>query len=314
MTQPTLSLIVPSRGRVAQFANMLDSLARRTRRPEAVEVVLVVDEDDEETRLFRHPAFSLKQVVGPPGRTMGALNRAGEAAAAGEYLMLLNDDVIARTPGWDEKILRRLQRFPDGVVLVHVNDTLMGHHLCTFPAVSRAFCDLAGGICPAEYNRYRIDDHVEDVFNLLGVLGCPRSIYLPDVIFEHTNAVRHADGTAEARVDPELQALDAPRFLDFFPARKELALKLLAHIEGPAAGAREAGRRQLLESLIDPFALRVPGRLRVERDWSPPRRWLRSAARWLARWGERGCACWQRKGARGLARAVIRRLAVPVGS
>jgi hypothetical protein len=60
--------------------------------------------------------------------------------------------------------------------------------------------------------------------------------------------------------------VDAPRFLALFPERKRLALKLLAHIEGSLSPERLERARQILATIDDPFALRVPGRLRVETD------------------------------------------------
>ena len=134
--RPTFSLIVPTRQRTTQLRRLLDSLAATAARPETIEVVLVVDADDRASIEFRHDALALTHVVCPPGQTMGRLNRAGCAASSGEYLMLLNDDVAARTSGWDDKVLARCRRFPDGVFLIHINDTLMGKNLCTFPIVS----------------------------------------------------------------------------------------------------------------------------------------------------------------------------------
>jgi hypothetical protein len=174
--------------------------------------------------------------------------------------MLLNDDVVVRTAGWDDRVLPWLHWFADGIVLVHVNDTLLRHHLCTFPLVSRTFCELAGGICPREYQRYRIDDHLEDVFNLLAALGHRRAVYLDDVVFEHGNGVVMPQGHREYHSDPSFLALDAPRFLDFFPHRKEIALRLLRHIHPRDWDRRAAAARQCLSRIDDPFALRTPGR------------------------------------------------------
>ncbi len=58
-----------------------------------------------------------------------------------------------------------------------------------------------------------------------------------------------------------------------FPARKELALRLLDFIEGGSDPAVAAGRRRVLEGVADPFALRTPGRQEVVR--AP---WLRRLA------------------------------------
>src|SRR5207249_11524721 len=124
--------------------------------------------DDEETRAFRYDGLPVRRAVVAPGLTMGGLNMAGYEASSGRYLILLNDDVIARTRGWDERAREAFAGFPDGVALVHVNDLMFRDSLCTFPFVSRTYCELAGGICPRGYARYRIDDHIVNVFNLLG--------------------------------------------------------------------------------------------------------------------------------------------------
>jgi glycosyltransferase involved in cell wall biosynthesis len=294
---PRLSLLVPTRGRPAQLARLLDSLADTTSAPDSLEIVLVLDDDDPASAMT-HRRLNVVHTVGPPGRTMGRLNQAGYLASAGDFVMLLNDDVVARTPGWDGRVRPWLDEFADGVVLVHVNDTLMRHHLCTFPLVSRTFCELAGGVCPEGYRRYRIDDHVEDVFNLLAALGEPRTVYLPDVVFEHTNGVEVADGVREYHADPAGLALDAPAYDALLPERKRLALRLLKHIQGERL--RQAERR--LDAIGDPLALRQPGRFRNAADLpplGPPRRGVL----------HRLMACFRRRGVRGLAQAAGRRLA-----
>jgi hypothetical protein len=298
--RPLFSLIVPTRGRPAQLRRMLDSAARTASHPERVEVLLVVDADDPASRVA-HPRLCVRHVVVPPGRTMGELNNAGLGASAGEYVMLLNDDVIVRTPGWDAVALACFARFPDPFALVHVNDTLIREHLCTFPLTSRAFYELAGGVCPREYRRYRIDDHVEDVFNMLAHLGDRRTVYLPDVVFEHDNAVEHPEAGRVYQSDPAILALDAPLFDTFLPQRKELALRVLAAIDGTADSAVERCRRDRLDAVSDSFALRVPGRQVVVRSpwWRGPADAARGAAAALGRA--------RQKSASGIVRAIGRR-------
>ena len=78
-----------------------------------------------------------------------------------------------------------------------------------------------------------------------------------------------------------------------------------------ALGADEwRERRRRLDALTDPFALRLPGRQLVER--AP---WIRRAADLVCRPGKLAAAlcqrvrdCYARKGYRGLARALTRRL------
>ncbi|HZU38479.1 MAG TPA: glycosyltransferase family A protein [Gemmataceae bacterium] len=268
---PSLSLIVPTRQRVGHLHALLSSLAVTAARPASLEVVLVIDADDRASQAISHHGLAVKQVIVRPGQTMGALNCAGYAAASGQYLMLLNDDVRARTIGWDQRILACFRRFPDGVLLVHPNDTVFQDALCTFPVVSRTFCKLAGGICPREYVRYRIDDHIEDVFNLLAVAGLCRTVYLPDVIFAHLNTGDPSKGHNGYQPKPEILALDGPRFDVGFDERKKLALRLLEHIERCARKQRREVR-QRLEAIPATLDLRTPGRQLVQRGNQRPRR------------------------------------------
>jgi hypothetical protein len=260
---PRLSLIVPTRHGTDRLTRLLRSVWETSADPAALEVVLVIDADDSASRCFRFSSLAVKPVVVPPGLSMGSLNMAGYEAATGDYLMLLNDDVVVRSRHWDRRIRSCLRAYPDGIVLVHVNDLIFGQVLCTFPLVSRRFCELAGGICSREYERYRIDDHIEDVFSLLWVLGERRSVYLADVVFEH---LKFADQQGERRyvLDEGVLARDAPRFEALFGERKDLALRLKAIIAGPASPARVQRWRARLEAVTDPFALRVPSRHRVE--------------------------------------------------
>jgi hypothetical protein len=306
--RPVLSLIVPTRGRPGPLRRFLDSIAATATHPKALEVVLVLDNDDRESLAVHHDSLALRRVVVPPSLTMGALNAEGYAASSGALVMLLNDDVVARTRGWDVAVRRAASRFPDGIVLVHVNDTLFRDKLCTFPLTSRTFCELAGGICPREYQRYRIDDHVEDVFNLLAVLGQRRTVYLPDVIFEHRNTAERHDGSRTYESDPTILALDAPRFEALFAERKELALRLMERILGQNSGANRDAWRCKMNAIPDSFALRVPGR----QIWRPHRGRLVYYAGRLAH-GTAACvrrvrARYQQAGWVGLARSVGRRV------
>lgn len=292
-----LSLIVPTRGRPRQLARFVESLIRTTRRPKQIELVLVVDDDDRSPDV-RAP-FTVNVTGGPRGRTMGELNRAGYAASRGEHVMLLNDDVIARTRGWDEAVLRCFRRFPDPVALVHVNDTLIRDYLCTFPILPRTCVGLMGGLCPAKYERYRIDDHIEDPFNMLAHVGIRRSLYLPDVIFEHCNSVNHPTAGAVYESDPVILARDAERFEASLPQRKATALRMLEVIErriDPSKATR-------IEAISDSFPLRTAGRQQVIRA-----SWVRRAPRELLACGTRLGNCYRRAGIDGLAKAAWKRL------
>jgi glycosyltransferase involved in cell wall biosynthesis len=285
--KPSLSLIVPTRKRTEKLRTLLESLNCNTRNKKQVEVVLVVDADDSDSLDFRFPSPNLKRVVVEPGLAMGALNMAGYEAGAGDFFMLLNDDVIVRTPAWDRQVLSACRHFADGIVLVHVNDTLFGEGMCTFPIVSRTFCELAGGICPKEYRRYRIDDHIENIFHLLGALDENRIVYLPDVVFEHAKFRELDSGKKAYFLDTAIEAEDGPRFEQRFFERKQVAIRLKEHIEACR------GRSWLDD-----------GRLKTvdEKLLARTREFVRGPVL------ERIRNCYQQKGIRGLARSAGRKL------
>ncbi len=264
-----LSIIVPTRGRPAQLRTFLDSLAQTAERIADIEVVLVVDEDDAGAIAFTHEGVALRRVVVPRGLTMGALNSRGYAAATGERIMLCNDDVVVRTRGWDTRLDGVFSSYPDDVVLAHVNDGTFKESLCIFPCVTRAFAELAGGICPESYRRYRIDDHVYNVFNLLAILGEHRIQYLPDVLFEHHNYAASVAGQRVYEPDPAIHAEDTQRYVEAFPARKDLAASLKERIRAKRGAPDGELYRNILERPLDPLRMRDPRDVRIAADSRP---------------------------------------------
>src|SRR5581483_7074907 len=220
-------------------------------RPQSLEVIAVIDEDDAETLGISYSGIAFERVVVPPGLTMGNLNMAGYSASRGRYLMLLNDDVVARTTGWDDQLEQVFKTYQDGIVLAHVNELIFRDTLCTFPCLTREFCELAGGISRREYRRYRIDDDIHHVFDLLHLLGHTRRIFLPEVVFDHENASAKSSAPRTYVPNPEIHALDTVDFEQLLEERRSLVLRCLERIEGPASAERLAAQKRLLERFPD---------------------------------------------------------------
>lgn len=259
---PLLSFLLPTRGNVTGLARLFQSLMDTTRQMERLEIILAVDEDDVQSQAVTHEQLFLTKLIVPRGTAMGALNEACYAASAGRFVMGMNDDVVVRTPGWDDIIAEVLARYPDDIALIHVNDLLFQQQLCTFPLVSRRACE-AIGFCPPEYQRYRIDDHIYDVYQLLAYLGHRRIIYLPDVVFEHLNySLERAAGyfaPSHQRVyvpNETIVAHDAAVFERSFDQRKEAAEKLARLIDASANERRRAVYERLLSEVADSFSYR----------------------------------------------------------
>jgi len=283
------SLIVPTRGRPAELRRLLDSLRHTAQDAASIEVIAIIDEDDLETQAFEYTGLRLERILVSPGQTMGSLNLAGYRVAQGRYLMLLNDDVIVRTAGWDTQLARVFDVHPDGIVLAQVNDLIFRDRLCTFPVLTREFCELSGGICRPEYRRYWIDDHIHHVFDLIHLLGYTRRIFLPDVVFEHLNTSQDRSGAVKYIPEPTIHALDNRNFEDLMEERRRLALTCVERIEGRASSDQHDARARFLEEFPDAIAMRRrehalwwrAGSLVPAFNTTPQE--VRSSPRWLSR-------------------------------
>lgn len=237
---PLFSLLVPTRGRPALLARFLESVQTTSADWSRIEIVLGLDADDAASRLIDFDSLAVRHAIGPPGRSMGQLNRDCLATARGRFLVLLNDDVVFRTPGWDDLVAEALRRFPDDIVLLFCNDELFRGRLATFPLVSRRAVQ-AIGLCPAAYARYRIDDHVFDVYQLLANLGFPRIVYLPEVIWSH----QPEPGMAE----PHPNVFQSPGGAVYAPHREQVERDEQVFVRLAEERRQDAVR---LAALIDP--------------------------------------------------------------
>src|SRR6185295_1128466 len=95
------SFLIPTRNNLPGLAKLFQSIVETTADLAALEIVLVVDKDDQQSQAVTHDRIRLRKVVVPKGHTMGELNNACFKNSSGRYIMLMNDDVILRTKNWD---------------------------------------------------------------------------------------------------------------------------------------------------------------------------------------------------------------------
>ncbi|NIQ01522.1 MAG: glycosyltransferase family 2 protein [Nitrospinaceae bacterium] len=179
-----ISLLLPTRERPALVQRYLQSLVDHTDRLEDVEVILYVDEDDPESHTLGHDQVCIHRLIGPRA-TMGAFNTACFQRSSGDIVVLQNDDMIIRTPGWDTRVRAFHETVADGIYLAYPNELFVGGNWCTIPILSRTTCELLGDPFPAHYLGGFIDYHLSDIFERLKQAGHDRLYYLDDVVIEH---------------------------------------------------------------------------------------------------------------------------------
>lgn len=229
MTRPSISFLLPTRGRPALVERLFGSMVETTSRLDRVEVVLYVDEDDTGSHHLGGEQVSVTRIIGPR-MSMGDYNTACLARARGDILILANDDMVIRTPGWDDRIAQIDAGFADGIYLAYCNDCFK-KRVCTFPILSRRTCELLVEPYPAAYQGGFIDTHLFDLFKRLQHAGFDRIRYLDDVVFEHLHfrtgkAVRDATYLRRGRF------ADDPTFIGMAAVRSAGAKRLLNVLRG----------------------------------------------------------------------------------
>jgi glycosyltransferase involved in cell wall biosynthesis len=239
---PMISLLLPTRNRAESLCRMIDSAYALAARPDRLETIVGIDDDDVSTLAIDFaawPGWTIRKVVGPR-RPMAELNTACLDAATGQLLFAVNDDVVVRTPGWDDRLRAAVARFPDGVWLAFPNDLLQGDRLATFPCLSRVSVRLLGEPYPRAFRGEFIDVHLMDIFQRLKGAGHDRVLYLDDVVFEHLH--HHAGKSAnDATYRERLNILDDDVYLGLHRARGTTVRRLCRHIKAATQGRIDAG-------------------------------------------------------------------------
>jgi hypothetical protein len=223
-----ISLLLPTRGRRKLAERFLGSVAVESAHPELIEVIVCVDEDDKDSHGIASNCLALKFVV-VPRQTMGAYNAICLAHATGEITIAVNDDIMVRTPGWDEKVRELDARYPDGVYLGYANDLFKGAKLCTFPILSREACRLLREPYPSIYKGAFIDVHLMDIFRRLQKRGHLRIAYAEEIVFEHLHYRKNPE-VFDAIYAERLRFVDDLNFVALIDTRRAEADRLSAWI------------------------------------------------------------------------------------
>lgn len=171
-----ISLLCPTRHRPDNVKRLVESVFATAGRPNDVELVFYVDDDDD-----TFPLTGSVKVVRGPQIVLSQMWNECYGLAAGDVLMHCGDDIVFRTPGWDLEVLRAIEAVPDRIVLVHCDDgSPWSSRLATHSFLTRTWVETVGHFVPpifsAEYN----DTWLTEVADLVG-----RRRYLAHVVIEH---------------------------------------------------------------------------------------------------------------------------------
>lgn len=245
--KPQISLLLPTRGRHVLVERLFASVAETASQLGQIEVILYVDDDDVDSHFLDSDVLKVTRIIGSRA-SMGTYNSTCYEAAKGDIIILVNDDMVIRTPGWDEKVIEFDAKIPDKIYLAYGNDLFKKGDLCTFPILSRRTCELLVEPYPKEYRGAFIDFHLFDIFKRLQHAGFDRIHYMDDAVFEHLH-YRTGKAPFDETYGKRDRFSDDPTFLALINSRQKSSERLLRILRGDNSQVLYSPERGAIEKV-----------------------------------------------------------------
>jgi len=205
-----ISVLCPTRGRPGLLAAAVRMLLHHAARPERVEILVMVDNDDpvDYEKVWLNfaprgaPRVTGKLFTGPRKGYEKLCEYYNFLAkeASGRWCMLFNDDIFMATQNWD----LILDGVP-GKVAVAMTESNHGRSPCTFPIFTKSFADAIGHVSMSAHN----DTWIEEVGKAAGITVDVPILMLHALIEDKTAHEGKAEGriekTSAAHYAPEMQ-------------------------------------------------------------------------------------------------------------
>lgn len=176
MTNPKISILLPTRKRTEAVIKSVSSLLANAANPADIELLIAYDDDDEESReFFSTTWYPFVEQSGATTKVFETerfgylrlykyVNFLGEQAS-GDWIMFWNDDALMLTENWDLEIYKHNDWFG----LLRMPCVTMDHPFALFPIIPREWISYFGRISPVNHSDWWI-------YNVTGPVGRIRNI------------------------------------------------------------------------------------------------------------------------------------------
>ncbi len=229
-----ISIILPTRRRPEQFHRMYESAMSLAAQPDAIEVSVYCDDDDEASAAhFAQAGYPNVAVTTGPRELLSTLWNKAYEAASGPIYMHAGDDIVFRTEGWDELVRNAFAQFPDRIAFVYGRDGIQNQGLGTHGFIHQNWIRAVGYFLPPYFASDYNDTWLNDVSEAIG-----RRVYLEELYTEHMHPMA-GKGEWDATHQERMARGREHNVNALYPAlahlRDEDAAKLRAFIEQEAA-------------------------------------------------------------------------------
>lgn len=177
-----ISILCPTRKRPSNIQRLYDSVMHTVDKPEEVELIFYVDEDDVETLDFLAD-FPVTYFVGRRIVLSKMWNKCADIAN-GDILMHGGDDIVFRTNGWDTKVRDAFAAYPDRIAFVYGRDGYAPDDFGTHGFIHRNWVNAVGYFVPPYFSSDWNDTWLNEVAKSIG-----RHVFIPDMFIEHMHPV-----------------------------------------------------------------------------------------------------------------------------
>jgi glycosyltransferase involved in cell wall biosynthesis len=167
-----LSLLLPTRQRRSNLLRLAESIVNTATDPDSIELVVYVDDDDASYDDLLLP-MDWTRVEGPRVHDDGLVNLSAKwnqcfARCYGDIIMHCGDDIVMRTPGWDDIVYEAFDATPDKILFAGGRDGIQDDNdLITHGFLHRRWVETVGYFLPPCFSSDYNDRFLTDVANFV---------------------------------------------------------------------------------------------------------------------------------------------------
>ena len=180
-----IALLVPSRERIANKANLVNSIISTVSNLDNVVLYFGIDDDDptknDVRKMFKNYPWIKMVEIHNDGRFLG-LGRLWNLCAMeskDEILGMIGDDMVFSTKNWDVEILKEFDG-TDNFKMVYCHDGRHGKKIAVNSFIHRKYIELTGHYAKEEFMADFIDLWLQQIFR-----SFDRLIFREDILIEH---------------------------------------------------------------------------------------------------------------------------------